>query len=48
MTGTAAQEIKSVENWGHAGGWDRAEALASLRLTHCTTVAGALDTYAKG
>ncbi|MCI5500089.1 MAG: M56 family metallopeptidase [Vescimonas coprocola] len=48
MTGTAAQEIKSVENWDHASGWDRAEALASLRLTHCSTVAGALDTYAKG
>ena len=33
---------------GQTGGWEKAAALASLRLAHCSTVAGALDTYAKG
>lgn len=33
---------------GQTEGWEKAAALASLRLAHCSTVAGALDTYAKG
>ena len=48
IMGTAPQTVKPVESWPQASNWDKAQALASLRLTRCSTVAGALDTYAKG
>ena len=48
IMGTAPQKVKPVESWPQASNWDKAQALASLRLTRCSTVAGALDTYAKG
>ena len=46
MLGTGSQGVRPMLSEGQTGGWEKAAALAS-RLAHCSTVAGALDTYAK-
>ena len=48
VLGTGSQGVRPMLSEGQTGGWEKAAALASLRLAHCSTVAGALDTYAKG
>lgn len=47
LFGTYAQGIE-VGSRDREDAWGFAWAMASARLAHCTTVAGALDTYAKG
>lgn len=47
LFGTYAQGLE-VGGGGAYNDWRFAKAMASARVTRCTTVAGALDTYAKG
>lgn len=44
LTGTAAGSSASVPS----DDWSQTRTLAAARLNHCTTVAGAVDAYAKG
>lgn len=44
LTGTAAEPSDQVQT----DDWSPTRTLANARLNHCTTVAGAVDTYAKG
>ena len=44
LTGTAAEPSDQVQ----PDDWSPTRTLANARLNHCTTVAGAVDTYAKG
>ena len=44
LTGTAAEPSDQVQT----DDWSPTRTLADARLNHCTTVAGAVDTYAKG
>lgn len=48
VTGLAVETVRPVTEWPQDSPWKRAQSLANFRLTRCSTVAGALDTYAKG
>ncbi len=52
LLGTAKPSLDRLDSWNTAGfaegGLDQAQSIAITHLTRCSTVAGALDTYAKG
>lgn len=47
LIGLSSQIIKT-DTEGESKDWNFAKAMASARITRCHTIAGALDTYAKG